>query len=499
MPSASVQTISTISFADTPAPAAEGERPSSVSIRSEKIRVPPPSGACVPRPAPVPAHVLGQQHENSDLFLREQELREAFDAYATLFGGLVEDHALLSKAPGASMMKVYVDNTNLLRTMADALVTPRLPVSRHPEIWSLRGCRGRLIDPIELSSLEAPDVVDEEDVERGRQRLPERVSDLVRNSSRRGTPTFENFRWGIVVAVGWLHVQNVEGTDGDILPAGNWINKYKKKLGFSAEDVSGHCAAIGAHTNGFTTPVGGHVFCYEASRHWLEKEGSLRRFHFILPLCPAHNRNTHVMKIKPNFPMLMVNTFESAKDQGDWTRSNGTLGATVNLQGKAGRSTSYDQTPERDRSSKSLAPRPSARPSLVRHTSNLSGTSSEKPSEWKFVNPGSVALLPDRLSATSPLDERHGSSVTASAPLRPLPERHESASSSGSVDSVVRSPIPGKGVADRPGASRHPSNTSSGSNASESVVPRAVSKSPKSLEQRIRAVFERKDHVSEEQ
>ncbi|KAJ3013383.1 hypothetical protein HKX48_005793 [Thoreauomyces humboldtii] len=467
--------------------------------REEEIRSPPPFGACVPRSpsSPNPDHGLGQG-ENANLFFREKGLREAFDAYATLFGGLVEDHALLAKAPGASMMKVYVDNTNLLRTIADALVTPRLPVSRNPEIWSLRGCRGRLIDPIDLLPLEPPHPIDEEEIERSRQQLPAQVSDLVRNRSLRGTPTFENFRWGVAVAVGWLHVQNVEGMEGDILPAGNWINKYKKKLGLNAEEVSGHCAAIGAHTNGFKTPVGGHVYCYEASKHWLEKEGRSRRFHFILPLCPAHNASTAIMKIKPNFPMLMVNSLESCRAEGDWTRSNGTLGASVNLQGKAGRNATQQPRTARHHLPKFSSQRSSSRPTPQRHASTEEASKASM--HWSLLTGGAGLLLPDQLESLSffdsddPNEEVDSPTLRSSVTVvRPLPQRHTSTTSSKSdPQSLSRFDIVEE--TDRPVPSRH---SSASSNGSESV-PRRSSRYPLRLEQRIRAVFERKDHGSDE-
>ncbi|KAJ3152813.1 hypothetical protein HDU89_001016 [Geranomyces variabilis] len=257
---------------------------------------------------------------------QEERLTAAFDAYAAIFSQLVEDHALLAKAPGEAMMLVHSKNTELLRTIADALVTPTLRTSRAAEVWVLPGCRGGLLgDSINLAPLPAPRQVADCVLEDGRDKLSAPVTGLFRSDSRRGTPTFENFKWAIMVPAGWLHVQKVEGISGDLLPGGNWINKYRKKLELNAEDVNGHCAAIGAHTDGFTTPIGSHVFCYEASKWWLEKEGRRRRFHFILPLCPAHNSSNAVMKIKPNFPMLMVNSLHGSQDERDWTRSNATL------------------------------------------------------------------------------------------------------------------------------------------------------------------------------
>ncbi|KAJ3181512.1 hypothetical protein HDU87_001122 [Geranomyces variabilis] len=261
---------------------------------------------------------------------QEESLTAAFDAYATIFSQLVEDHALLLKSPGEAMMLVYSKNSELLRTIADALATPTLPKARAAEAWVLPGCRGGLLgDSIDLAPLPAPREVTDCVLEYNRDELPARVAGLFRSNSRRGTPTFENFKWGIVVPAGWLHVQKVEGISGDMLPGGNWINKYRKKLELNADDVNGHCAAIGAHTDGFTTPIGSHVFCYEASKWWLKKEGRSRRFHFILPLCPAHNSSSAVMKIKPNFPMLMVNSLHGSKGEGDWTRANATLNEPI--------------------------------------------------------------------------------------------------------------------------------------------------------------------------
>ncbi|KAJ3145338.1 hypothetical protein HDU86_000934 [Geranomyces michiganensis] len=239
-------------------------------------------------------HIQDLQEHDADFVSREQFLREAFDVYATTFCELVRDHALLTVAPGQSMMQVYLDNIDVLRTMPDALATPRLPASRAPETWALAGRTDGLTDPIDLLPLPSPREIPQEAIERDRQTLPDRVADLLRNHSQRGTPTLANFRWGIVVPVGWVHVQNVEGMESDALPGGTWIYKYRRKLGLKGEEVSGHCAAIGGHTNGFTTPVGAHVFCFEASKFWLEKEGRLRRFHFIIPLCPAHHRSNDV-------------------------------------------------------------------------------------------------------------------------------------------------------------------------------------------------------------
>ncbi|KAJ3166030.1 hypothetical protein HDU88_003573 [Geranomyces variabilis] len=154
----------------------------------------------------------GITNGTSGLNMQEQEerLTAAFDAYAAIFSQLVEDHALLAEPPGEAMMLVHSKNTELLRTIADALVTPTLRKSR----------------------------------------------------------AAENFKCAIVVPAGWLHVQKVEGISGDLLPGGNWINKYRKKLELNAEDV---------------------------------------------------------MKIKPNFPMLMVNSLHGSQDERDWTRSNAML------------------------------------------------------------------------------------------------------------------------------------------------------------------------------